>query len=654
MKIRILKSRISLQSILTPTANSLPPCQLVGLKAFSFNPKKVRTNLRIRRNESYFLKLTQKMSEPIPEASVETLKFFASSSKFRELLEAIVEDNVATVEAGDDLDALKKELELEATATVPLTDIIGQQEVDNCHNSILLTFDPLADDQKTAADVLGNKARVRFWMIRQGPNAAETPDEVTITFLGTTGPTGVQTCFRMFIRARKARSNVDVAALRVMTRSGATMINADLRRFIPSSAILWSQVQDSTWAVPCNARSEMDRLRAPATPSVATPTHRETPRPRASKGGAREESARPHEVIDPSDEEAENILQTLNPQIQILVARQVRIALAKQAEQRERESEFSGDRDSSFHQSDRQAGEAARLRAVEGLFAEDKFADKLGDGSPVNRLEGFASRFIAFVAMRMFHLSKHWTINAAKHFVCCDWTIGGSSASVGLHMFTPMGRINDVGDFVIACANWAECEAWLRGFHMRIHINAMCMRLVHLSCDEPQIGGRELATAVEVMAMNLRQPCERRGGVTPVVRVQEAMLIPETSVDENRTLARFIRRNASYTSNRESSNHQRGESSNRAAAQQQHAKPHQGGRGPQVTGKRSRDRSLPPVMATAPKQQMCYEWVAKGEPATCPSRRGTACKWDHAWGTASEPDKVLIRAHANRPRDNQP
>jgi hypothetical protein len=53
------------------------------------------------------------MSELIPEASPETLKFFASSSKFRELLEAIIDDNVATVEAGTDLDALKRELEIE-------------------------------------------------------------------------------------------------------------------------------------------------------------------------------------------------------------------------------------------------------------------------------------------------------------------------------------------------------------------------------------------------------------------------------------------------------------------------------------------------------------------------------------------------------------
>ena len=109
------------------------------------------------------------MSKTIPEASQETLKHFASSSKFKELIDAILDDNVATVEAGEDLDALKRELELEAKSTLPLTEIIGQQEVDNCYNRIILTYAPVADDQKTAAEVLGNKARVRFWVIKPAP-----------------------------------------------------------------------------------------------------------------------------------------------------------------------------------------------------------------------------------------------------------------------------------------------------------------------------------------------------------------------------------------------------------------------------------------------------------------------------------------------------
>ena len=61
----------------------------------------------------------------------------------------------------------------------------------------------------------------------------------------------------------------------------------------------------------------------------------------------------------------------------------MRLALAE----RDRESEFSDDREPSFHQSDK--GEAARLRAVQGIFREDKSSDKFGDGSHINRLEGF-------------------------------------------------------------------------------------------------------------------------------------------------------------------------------------------------------------------------------------------------------------------------
>jgi hypothetical protein len=596
------------------------------------------------------------MNELIPEASPETLKYFASSSKFKVLLDAIVDDNVATVEDGEDLVALKRELELEAHATIPLTDIIGQQEVDNCYNSVLLTYSPIADDQKTAAEVLGNKARVRFWIVKQGLNSADIHDEVTIQLLGNAELLqGVQTSFRMHMRARKSRSNVDVAALRVVTKAGAAVINADLRRFMPSNAVLWAQVEGSDIAVPANARTAMDRVR-PQTPANVTPQLRRSSneagggRSRTSRGARQEEGE--CDAHDPSNaidvDSAKPEINLLNPQIALLVAQQVRLALAD----RDRESDFSGDRELSFHQSDKQAGEAARLRAVQGIFMEEKFSDKFGDGSHINRLEGFASRFIAFIAMRMFYLDRNWSTNAAKHFVCCDWTIGGSSASVGLHLFTPMGRINEVGDFVTACANWAECEAWLRGDHMRLHINALCMRLVHLSCDEPQIGGRELATAIEVLAMNLRQPCESQGGTTPMLRVQNAMPIPSVSVDENRTLARFIRRNVSHTAQRE---HQRGDSTHRGQHNGQHqqsAKPQQGGRGAS-TGKRVRDRTPPPAMAGAPKQQMCYEWVAKNEPAVCPSRRGTGCKWDHSWGTATEADKAMVRAHATRPRDGQ-
>ena len=151
--------------------------------------------------------------------------------------------------------------------------------------------------------------------------------------------------------------------------------------------------------------------------------------------------------------------------------------------------------------------------------------------------------------------------------------------------------------------------------------------------------------------MNLRQPCESQGGVSPLLRVQAAMPIPTVSVDENRTLARFIRRNASVTLTRE---YVRGDATHRGQQhghQSQSAKPQQGGRG--ATPKRVRERTPPPAMTGAPKQQMCYEWVAKGEPAVCPSRRGAGCKWDHSWGAASDADKAMVRTHASRPRDQR-
>ena len=178
------------------------------------------------------------------------------------------------MEAGDDLNALKCEFELEDKSTIPLTDIIGQQEVDDCYNSVIMTFSPVADDQKTAAEVLGNKARVRFWIVKQGLNATEVHDEVTLQSLGNAElAQGVQTSFRMYMRARKARSNVDVSALRVVTKAGAVVINADLRRFMPSNAVLRAQVEGSDIAGPANARNAMDRLR-PQTPANVTPRAR--------------------------------------------------------------------------------------------------------------------------------------------------------------------------------------------------------------------------------------------------------------------------------------------------------------------------------------------------------------------------------------------
>ena len=50
---------------------------------------------------------------------------------------------------------------------------------------------------------------------------------------------------------------------------------------------------------------------------------------------------------------------------------------------------------------------------------------------------------------------------------------------ISLYLFNPLGKITEIGDFVTACANRAEYEAWLWGDHMLIHINAL--RAIRLS-----------------------------------------------------------------------------------------------------------------------------------------------------------------------------
>ena len=159
-----------------------------------------------------------------------------------------------------------------------------------------------------------------------------------------------------------------------------------------------------------------------------------------------------------------------------------------------------------------------------------------------------------------------------------------------------------------------------------------------------------MATAIEVMAMNLRQTAAEsissHSITTPINRVREAMPIPQNSVDDDPTLARFIRRNVGASTSREPHN------SRNARPTTRHDNPisQRTTRHSHPPPKRERESTPPPPMASAPKLQMCFEWLAKGEPATCPSRRGQRCKWDHEWGNASDADKVSVRAHATRGR----
>ena len=89
---------------------------------------------------------------------------------------------------------------------------------------------------------------------------------------------------------------------------------------------------------------------------------------------------------------------------------------------------------------------------------------------------------------------------------------------------------------------------------MKDHIIALHMRLIVLSYDEPQIGGHELATCVEVMAQDLRQNHNSvsEEGVeasSPAARVARALPIPakHSRITDERTLARFLRNGSSQS-----------------------------------------------------------------------------------------------------------
>ena len=296
--------------------------------------------------------------------------------------------------------------------------------------------------------------------------------------------------------------------------------------------------------------------------------------------------------------------------------------------------------------SDRQAHDTNRLKGVQSLFTVELWNE--GQDAAVsagNRLETFATNFLAFLSRDHFAISKQktWTIALAKHFVCADWTIGGGPSSVGLHYFTPTAKISCIHDFTVACGIWAECEHWLRGPHMKTQINALHMRLIMLSYDEPQIGGAELATCVEVMAMDLRQHtgANQTGdgvdGNSPAARVGRALQLPiSPRIQDERTLSRYLRNGAHVSTTRE----WYGKGTGPKAGQEQ-----------KVGTKRPREEEkIWPVFASDPDHRMCWKWVQKGEPKSgCPSQKGSACRFQHVWPTGATAAEIeSIRAQAKR------
>ena len=111
------------------------------------------------------------------------------------------------------------------------------------------------------------------------------------------------------------------------------------------------------------------------------------------------------------------------------------------------------------YQSERQVGESTRLKMAEGLFSPNKYSPMRNDGPITNRLEVLAGDFTIMLSQRHFPIHARWNMASAKHFVCADWSIGGAGVAIGLHMFSPNGVIESIGDFIVATSIWADCEA---------------------------------------------------------------------------------------------------------------------------------------------------------------------------------------------------
>jgi hypothetical protein len=351
-------------------------------------------------------------------------------------------------------------------------------------------------------------------------------------------------------------------------------------------------------------------------------------------------------------------------QIAAMIAKQVAEQVAKTLADlnSQRGTGTEGVREGQTMQTERQVGESIRLRAVEGLFEPDLFLTAGTSISTSTRLEVMATSFLAYLNKHHVVLTQHrlWTAAAAKQFVCCEWSIDGTGATIGLHLFHPAARIAGIADFMLACMIWGECEGWLRGDHMSQHILLLCSRLLILSYDDYQIGGCELANAVEVMAMDLRQ-VQLNGEdshATPKSRVQRALPIPKISIAENANLARAMR----MAHNSQSRDYTRARMqvsvAGPNAGSQRQVTPYSYKGANTVVAANKRPKLAippPPPMASAPTLRMCYEWITSNEPeltngVVCPSKRGRTCGWSHSWGTANEADKELIRAHARRPR----
>ena len=538
--------------------------------------------------------------DPWPEANVDSILRFKNSVAVRTFLNSVADDEDDAYSSNGDFELIRTKIRGFMKFSMTMDQLNSSMTTINFAGSIIVAVD--SEDLELNIDsVIPALSNLSFWLFERLDATS-----VGLTLVGKNLFEDSTQSAVQLKTSKKAAHAINLRELGVLTTAGLAMLPQHIRSAIPRGFVAW-QIGEG----------DEENFTVPIMAAIIEPVD----------GGASN--------LSNSAAIAESIREQVS--IQVLAA----LGTAPRHTQNPPTSQLA--------QTERSVGEFLRLRTVEGLFQPEfykKPEESHNNVTATVRLDAFATRFITY--LHRFHvavsLNKLWTNAAAKHFVCAEWGVG----HVNLSMFSPSGQILGIADFTLACAVWAECESWLRGPHMAAHITKLLVRLIVLTHDECQIGGAELANAVEVLCLDLRNDADvgSTENNTPAERVRRALVVPKLKVSENITLDRAIRigvrsrtREYSGSSVRSASANGNG---NQALIKSGHVTD------ANVAKKRPRENK--------PRdQRVCFDWVAAGEPVIseanpCPTKRRGTCGFAHVWGDTSPADMDATRAFVKRKR----
>ena len=537
--------------------------------------------------------------DPWPEANEDSSLRFKNSVTVRQFLKNVADDDDGTYSTIDDFDLTRSKIRGFMKFSMTMDQLNSSMTTINFAGSIVVLVD--SEDIELSIDsVLPALSNMSFWLFERLDATS-----VGLTLVGKNIFEDSTQSVIQLKTSKKASHGINLRELGVLTTAGLAKLPPHIRNAIPRGFVAWQlgNEDEENFTVPITAVGNVE--------------------PMEGNG------------YNPSSNST--IADTIREQVNIQV-----MAVLGTAPRH-----IQNPPTSQLAQTERSVGEFLRLRTVEGLFQSEFYKKPEESHSNVTatvRLDVFATRFITYLHRShvAVSLNKMWTNASAKHFVCAEWGVG----HVNLAMFSPSGQISGIADFTLACSIWAECESWLRGPHMAAQITKLLVRLIVLTHDEWQIGGAELANAVEVLCLDLRNDADVGSTEnTPAERVRRALVIPKLKVSENITLDRAIRIGARSRTREYSSTSMRSGASgnvNQSMAKSGHVT--------DSNVSKKRPREVKPR-----EQRVCFDWVAAGEPVVsdanpCPTKRRGTCGFAHVWGDASTIDMDATRAFVKRKR----